>query len=190
MLEGDGFELPVPGREPVRRGTGLKSRKRERICSGTEGSNPSPSSGESRANLISSIRALKFAKRDGVTRRYAAWFGGSWRRQRRMRGSSALPAFSISSKRKGRFLEDLHRRRSDRTSTAPDRTPGRAAAGVAQRLVAGAADPALPARRRVQDQDAKPRHSIPRKQSLIKPTPSHATFCLGGDAGAKNLRPS
>jgi hypothetical protein len=37
-LEGDGFELPVPGREPVRRGTGLKSRKRERICSGTEGS--------------------------------------------------------------------------------------------------------------------------------------------------------
>ena len=26
------------------------------------------------------------------------------------------------------------------------------------------------------DQDAKPRHSIPRKQSLIKPTPSHATF--------------
>jgi hypothetical protein len=40
------------------------------------------------------------------------------------------------------------------------------------------------------DQDAKPRHSIPRKQSLIKPTPSHATFCLGGGAGAKNLRPS
>ena len=38
--------------------------------------------------------------------------------------------------------------------------------------------------------DAKPRHSIPRKQSLIKPTPSHATFCLGGGAGAKNLRPS
>jgi hypothetical protein len=38
---------------------------------GTDGSNPSPSSGESRANLISSIKALKFAKRDGVTRRYA-----------------------------------------------------------------------------------------------------------------------
>jgi len=49
-LEGDGFELPVPGREPVRRGTGLKSRKRERTCSGTEGSNPSPSSGESATN--------------------------------------------------------------------------------------------------------------------------------------------
>jgi hypothetical protein len=30
---------------------------------------------ESRANLTSSIRALKSAKRDGVTRRYAAWFG-------------------------------------------------------------------------------------------------------------------
>jgi hypothetical protein len=30
---------------------------------------------ESRANLTSSIRAVKFAKRDGVTRRYAAWFG-------------------------------------------------------------------------------------------------------------------
>jgi len=45
------------------------------IFRGTEGSNPVSSSGESRANLISSIRALKFAKRDGVTRRYAAWFG-------------------------------------------------------------------------------------------------------------------
>jgi len=42
---------------------------------GTKGSNPACSSGESRANLPSSIRALKFAKRDGVTRRYAAWFG-------------------------------------------------------------------------------------------------------------------
>ena len=41
---------------------------------GTDSSNPSPSSGESRANLTSSIRALKFAKRDGVTRRYA-WPG-------------------------------------------------------------------------------------------------------------------
>jgi hypothetical protein len=30
---------------------GLVSRKRERICWGTEGSNPSPSSGESAANL-------------------------------------------------------------------------------------------------------------------------------------------
>ena len=33
------------------RETGLPSRKRGRICSGTEGSNPSPSSGESSANL-------------------------------------------------------------------------------------------------------------------------------------------
>jgi hypothetical protein len=49
--------------------------KRKPILRGTEGSNPAPSSGESRANLTSSIRALKFAKRDGVTRRYAAWFG-------------------------------------------------------------------------------------------------------------------
>jgi hypothetical protein len=45
------------------------------VSRGTDGSNPVPSSGESRANLTSSIRALKFAKRDGVTRRYAAWFG-------------------------------------------------------------------------------------------------------------------
>src|SRR5712675_579087 len=52
-LEGDGFELSVPGRETVKPSweTGLLSRKRERICWGTEGSNPSPSSGESRANL-------------------------------------------------------------------------------------------------------------------------------------------
>src|ERR1700730_13403481 len=57
-LEGDGFELPVPGREPVRRGTGLKSRKRERTCSGTEGSNPSPSTGESGANLNSEISGI------------------------------------------------------------------------------------------------------------------------------------
>ena len=35
------------------------------------------------------------------------------------------------------------------------------------------------------DQDAKPRHSIPRKRSLIKPTPSHATFCLGGGCGCE-----
>src|SRR6266446_9196481 len=48
-LEGDGFELSVPGRETVKPSweTGLLSRKRERICWGTEGSNPSPSSGES-----------------------------------------------------------------------------------------------------------------------------------------------
>jgi hypothetical protein len=48
-LEGDGFELSVPGREIVKPSweTGLLSRKRERICLGTEGSNPSPSSAES-----------------------------------------------------------------------------------------------------------------------------------------------
>jgi len=48
-LEGDGFELSVPGRETFKLSweTGLLSRKRERICSGTEGSNPSPSSRES-----------------------------------------------------------------------------------------------------------------------------------------------
>jgi hypothetical protein len=43
-VEGDGFERSVPGE------TGLLS-KRERICRGTEGSNPSPSSRESIANL-------------------------------------------------------------------------------------------------------------------------------------------
>src|SRR5437867_1107928 len=48
-VEGDGFELSVPGRETVKPSweTGLLSRKRERICWGTESSNPSPSSGES-----------------------------------------------------------------------------------------------------------------------------------------------
>ena len=48
-LEGDGFELSVPGRETVKPSweTGLLSRKRERICWGTESSKPSPSSGES-----------------------------------------------------------------------------------------------------------------------------------------------
>src|SRR4029077_15765012 len=42
------------GREIVKPswGTGLLSRKRERICWGTEGSNPSPSSRKSSANLI------------------------------------------------------------------------------------------------------------------------------------------
>jgi hypothetical protein len=51
-LEGDGFELSVPGRETVKPSweTGLLSRKRERICWGTEGSNPSPSSAESTTN--------------------------------------------------------------------------------------------------------------------------------------------
>ena len=38
-VEGDGFELSVPGRETVKPSweTGLLSRKRERICWGTEG---------------------------------------------------------------------------------------------------------------------------------------------------------
>src|ERR1700726_4822958 len=51
-LEGNEFELSVPGRETVKPSweTGLLSRKRERICWGTEGSNPSPSSAESGAN--------------------------------------------------------------------------------------------------------------------------------------------
>ena len=47
-----------------------------RAQGGTDGSNPVSSSGESRANLISSIRALKFAERDGVTRRYAVGAAG------------------------------------------------------------------------------------------------------------------
>jgi hypothetical protein len=52
-LEGDGFELSVPGHETVKPSweTALLSRKRKRICWGTESSNPSPSSGESGANL-------------------------------------------------------------------------------------------------------------------------------------------
>jgi len=43
-LEGDGFELSVPGHETVKPSweTALLSRKRKRICSGTESSNPSP----------------------------------------------------------------------------------------------------------------------------------------------------
>jgi hypothetical protein len=43
-LEGDGFELSVPGRETVKPSweTGLLSRKRERICWGTEGSKRRP----------------------------------------------------------------------------------------------------------------------------------------------------
>jgi hypothetical protein len=55
LLEGDGFELPVPGRETVKPswGTGRLSRNREPICWGTEGSNPSPSTGEAGANLNS-----------------------------------------------------------------------------------------------------------------------------------------
>jgi hypothetical protein len=51
--EGDGFELSVPGHETVKPSweTALLSRKRKRICWGTESSNPPPSSGESGANL-------------------------------------------------------------------------------------------------------------------------------------------
>src|SRR6202030_507279 len=56
-VEGGGFDLSIPGRETVKPSweADLLS-KRERICRGTEGSNPSPSSGESDANLTSSIR--------------------------------------------------------------------------------------------------------------------------------------
>ena len=50
LLEGNGFELPVPGREAVNRDDGPAGPRSDRICCGTEGSNPSPSSGESRAN--------------------------------------------------------------------------------------------------------------------------------------------
>ena len=53
----------------------LLERKRSYLTEKGLFSCKAPSSGESRANLISSIKALKFAKRDGVTRRYAAWFG-------------------------------------------------------------------------------------------------------------------
>jgi len=42
--------------------TGLLSRKRERICWGTEGSNPSPSGGESDANLSSVAQGPPNAK--------------------------------------------------------------------------------------------------------------------------------
>jgi hypothetical protein len=45
-LEGDGFEPSVPGRETVR-GDGTKLSKMGANQLGTEGSNPSPSSGES-----------------------------------------------------------------------------------------------------------------------------------------------
>jgi len=64
-LEGDGFELSVPGRETVKPSweTGLLSRKRERICWGTEGSNPSPSSGESAANSLRSSTDFRKASR-------------------------------------------------------------------------------------------------------------------------------
>src|SRR6266478_2469477 len=59
-LEGDGFELSVPGRETFKLSweTGLLSRKRERSCWGTEGSNPSPSSAESATKLASCIAAV------------------------------------------------------------------------------------------------------------------------------------
>jgi ATP dependent DNA ligase C terminal region len=51
-LEEDGFELSVPGHETVKPSweTALLSRKRKRICWGTESSNPPPSTGESAAN--------------------------------------------------------------------------------------------------------------------------------------------
>src|SRR5207244_2762391 len=48
-LEGDGFEPSVPDCQSV---IAWLFRTREQICWGTEGSNPSPSSGESVANLF------------------------------------------------------------------------------------------------------------------------------------------
>src|SRR5580700_862174 len=55
LLEGDGFERSVPGRgdHQTVMGDGTAVSKPERICWGTKGSNPPPSSGESYANLIS-----------------------------------------------------------------------------------------------------------------------------------------
>ena len=51
-LEGNGFELPVPvARLSTVMGDGPAVPRSERICCGTEGSNPSPSSSESGANL-------------------------------------------------------------------------------------------------------------------------------------------
>src|ERR1700737_4075010 len=57
-LEGDGFELSVPGRETVKPSweTGLLSRKRERICWGTEGSNPPPPAASQRRTRPESTR--------------------------------------------------------------------------------------------------------------------------------------
>src|ERR1700730_5477318 len=63
-LEGDGFEPSVPGtKEPVFVAEGeLRDRtgaaKKGCFLCGTDGSNPSPSSGESGANLTSLIRAV------------------------------------------------------------------------------------------------------------------------------------
>src|SRR6202011_5846937 len=71
LLEGDGFELSVPDRETVKPSweTGLLSRKRERICWGTEGSNPSPSSAESAANFVFGGEAWKGpGRRQGTDR--------------------------------------------------------------------------------------------------------------------------
>jgi hypothetical protein len=45
-LEGDGFELPVPGREAVKPSCETLSKTGADLL-GTQGSNPSPSSGES-----------------------------------------------------------------------------------------------------------------------------------------------
>ena len=60
-LEGDGFEPSVPvAREPVYIAEGeLRGDRRaaKKIWWGTDGSNPSPSSGESTANLASAPRA-------------------------------------------------------------------------------------------------------------------------------------
>ena len=61
-LEGDGFELSVPGREPVRGRRDSSLENESEFCGGTEGSNPSPSSGESAANSILDGRASLFGR--------------------------------------------------------------------------------------------------------------------------------
>jgi hypothetical protein len=87
LLEGTGFEPPGPAEGARRRHrvdfadfplAGESSRhdmtpsENLVVSRGTGGSNPAPSSGESRANLIPSITAPKSAKRDDATRLHAS----------------------------------------------------------------------------------------------------------------------
>src|ERR1700724_869669 len=63
LLEGDGFEPSVPHKKqpflaaPVRSRNSPSATKTDSFVPGTDGSNPSPFSGESAANLTSSMRA-------------------------------------------------------------------------------------------------------------------------------------
>src|ERR1700720_3154388 len=69
LLEGDGFEPSVPHKKqpflaaPVRSRNSPSATKTGSFVPGTDGSNPSPSSGESSANLTSSIRASSLSRR-------------------------------------------------------------------------------------------------------------------------------